>query len=486
MSISAEGKRSEESMTELGTFLAGGVVISGLALGGMQWFRRGQRKLPDALREFFGTPPQELPIARRTFTALELPNLQLAVERLVEQRGGTMRAIGYTVSMTVLEKRLKNLIGGTNFLENVRVSAPSYRQVDVDLDRQLRCLEDGLFLIEAQGKRYAIHLREETFSRSNNLELEVMTATAEAAGELVEAVRRLAVEANVYRGKVISLERGGEFPGEKGHRGVRFHRLAPIATEELILPPATLALLERNTVGFFRHADALRRSGRSVRRGLLLHGKPGTGKTYTARWLAQRLGVTTILMAGDQLGLIKECCRIARMLAPSLVIMEDVDLIAAERNESRHPAYQVTLHTLLNEMDGVSSDAEVLFLLTTNRPETIEPALAGRPGRIDQAIEFPLPDADCRNRLLELYGRGLVLELDRQADLVKRTEGASPAFIQELVRKAALAAAEAGSTSGELLRVTDAHFEAALAELILGGGELTRQLLGFPGAHLES
>jgi len=162
-----------------------------------------------------------------------------------------------------------------------------------------------------------------------------------------------------------------------------------------------------------------------------------------------------------------------------LVIMEDVDLIAAARDEYRHPAYQITLHQLLNEMDGLGSDAEVIFILTTNRPQAIEPALAARPGRIDQAIEFPLPDAECRRRLLELYGRGLTLDLAHPARLVAKTEGASPAFIQELVRKAALVAAEEDSTSNGGLWLKDAHFDEALHELLLCGGELTRNLLGF-------
>jgi ATP-dependent 26S proteasome regulatory subunit len=167
------------------------------------------------------------------------------------------------------------------------------------------------------------------------------------------------------------------------------------------------------------------------------------------------------------------------MLAPALVIMEDVDLIATERDERRHPAYQITLHQLMNEMDGLTSEAEVIFLLTTNRPQVIEPALAARPGRIDQAIEFPLPDADCRHRLLQLYGRGLDLALVHEDRLIVKTEGASPAFIQELMRKAALIAAEENSLSDNRLRVTDAHCDAALRELVLGGGGLTRSLLGF-------
>jgi ATP-dependent 26S proteasome regulatory subunit len=83
-------------------------------------------------------------------------------------------------------------------------------------------------------------------------------------------------------------------------------------------------------------------------------------------------------------------------------------------------------------MDGLAEDVDVLFVLTTNRPEILEPALAARPGRIDLAIEVPLPDADCRRRLLELYGRGLKLELTEPDKLIARTEGASGAFIREL------------------------------------------------------
>lgn len=138
------------------------------------------------------------------------------------------------------------------------------------------------------------------------------------------------------------------------------------------------------------------------------------------------------------------------------------------------------LFELLNQMDGLAEDADVLFLLTTNRPEILEPALASRPGRIDLAIEVPLPDTDCRKRLLELYGRGLRVELSDQAKLLARTEGTSGAFIRELLRKAAVFAAE---DNGELpLTVRDHHFEAALTELVVAGGTLTQSLLGAQAA----
>jgi ATP-dependent 26S proteasome regulatory subunit len=129
---------------------------------------------------------------------------------------------------------------------------------------------------------------------------------------------------------------------------------------------------------------------------------------------------------------------------------------------------------LLNEMDGLPGDADVVVLLTSNRPELLEPALVARPGRVDLAVEIPLPDPAARRRLFELYGRGLVLRVDGLDRLVGQTEGVSPAFIRELLRKAALLAVG----PGEEIVVEDRHLDQALHELVVGGGELTRRLLG--------
>jgi len=128
-------------------------------------------------------------------------------------------------------------------------------------------------------------------------------------------------------------------------------------------------------------------------------------------------------------------------------------------------------------MDGLADDADVIFLLTTNRPDLLEPALASRPGRIDQAIEIPLPDAACRRRLLELYAQGLTLDADLDR-LVERTQGASGAFIRELLRKAALFAAD----ESEELVVRDEQLDEALHDLVVEGGKLTESLLGGPSA----
>ena len=143
----------------------------------------------------------------------------------------------------------------------------------------------------------------------------------------------------------------------------------------------------------------------------------------------------------------------------------------------------MVLFELLNHMDGLNEDADILFILTTNRPETLEPALAARPGRVDTAIEIPLPDTTCRRRLFELYSKGLKLSLENLDSFITRTEGVSAAFIRELVRKAALFAADSGDemlndVDAERLVVRHHHLDEALYELVELGGELTKNILG--------
>jgi ATP-dependent 26S proteasome regulatory subunit len=152
-----------------------------------------------------------------------------------------------------------------------------------------------------------------------------------------------------------------------------------------------------------------------------------------------------------------------------------VDLIAEERG--MHGMTNPVLYDVLNAMDGIEEDADVAFLLTTNRADLLEPALAARPGRVDLAVEIALPDDDARRRLIDLYGRGLELRLDDQDAVVERTRGVTASFIKELMRKSAVLAAVASDGDGPLV-VTDEHVDAALDELLDEESTLTRALLG--------
>ena len=179
---------------------------------------------------------------------------------------------------------------------------------------------------------------------------------------------------------------------------------------------------------------------------------------------------TVLLLTGAALHAVGPACRMARDLAPSMLVLEDVDLVAEDREYGHSTS---VLFELLNEMDGLGEDTDVVFVLTTNRPEAIEPALASRPGRVDLAVAMPLPDADGRRRLLDLYGQGLELDVRDLTRFVTATEGATPAFIREALRRAALQAAERGNP-----RISDELIANAIDELNDATGQLTQSLLG--------
>jgi AAA+ superfamily predicted ATPase len=301
---------------------------------------------------------------------------------------------------------------------------------------------------------------------------------AQFSQELFREIELRVSQGRTYRGRIISLEAHIHPLG--GGSMVKVHRLAKVERQDVILPRETLALLDRNVAGFMQAREKLKALQFQARKGLLFYGPPGTGKTYTIHYLASQLpNHTTLLITAEQVGLLGEYFRLARFLQPSLMVIEDVDLIARERTHMHGPGEEVLLNKLLNEMDGLREDAEVLFILTTNRPDQIEPALVSRPGRIDQAIEFPLPDEEGRAKLTWMYGRGLEVSDELLNRIVSRTKGVSAAFIKELMRRCAQFQIE--FSSGQIL--TAQAVDAALEEMLFTGGALNRRLLGGEGAE---
>ncbi len=348
------------------------------------------------------------------------------------------------------------------------------------------CVACGLYLVSEGEKRYALLLRGPTERGGpEEVTLEVAAADAELAERILGEVRQLAVERNVCRGQVISF--GGEMFGHRRGGALSFLDRPRVPRDHVVLPPDLLDGIERQVLGVRQHAARLRASGQHLKRGVLLHGVPGTGKTHTVSYLIGRMEqVTVVVLTGAALQLISQACSVARQLQPSVVVVEDVDLIAEQRipHIGAHPL----LFQLLNEMDGLGQDIDVTFLLTTNRADMLEQALAARPGRVDHAVELPIPDAAARRQLIELYRGRLVLDLAGPEMVIERTEGVTASFLKELLRRAALFAADDGAAPRQdgPLRVTDVHMGAALDQLLDTRNQLTRVLLGGQPAPDES
>jgi ATP-dependent 26S proteasome regulatory subunit len=249
-----------------------------------------------------------------------------------------------------------------------------------------------------------------------------------------------------------------------------------LTRDDVVLPAATLDRVERHALGVAEHRQALLGVGQHLKRGLLLYGPPGTGKTHTTRYLlGQMTGYTRLVLTGRSLVAVGAVTDLARALLPAVLVLEDVDLVAEER--SHGPASSPVLFDLLDAMDGAAADADLLFLLTTNRADLLEPALAARPGRVDVAVEIALPDAPARERLLRLYGQNVPLALtEEDVQLaVERTEGTTASFLKELIRRSVL---ESLHDDPVLTAVTGAHLARALDDLLDTAQAVTRTLLG--------
>jgi ATP-dependent 26S proteasome regulatory subunit len=261
--------------------------------------------------------------------------------------------------------------------------------------------------------------------------------------------------------------------------GIKVHKLRTVERDQVILPRKTLDLLDRNVIQFVRQRPQLAKFRQATKKGILFYGPPGTGKTHTIHYLAKALeGHTTLLITAEQVGLLSEYMTLARLLQPSIVVIEDVDLVARDRTEMG-VCEEVLLNKLLNEMDGLKEEADILFVLTTNRPEALERALASRPGRIDQAIEFPLPDEEGREKLVRLYSHGVEVAQDVVSELVKRTDRVSAAFIKELMRRSVQFHLERNGSG----RIELPDVENALEEMLFSGGSLNLKLLGAEGVE---
>ena len=476
-------------------FADAGRLARKLLLRAVRTARSQDQPLRQVLLDHLGPDAATLPTISDACPLYEQVNLQAGVEAwLAAGPGREHDLIGIT---GVPQMRFNDITIGDliqtppgSLFGSAGIGAPLTMNLPCGPDGQTRpCVSNGIYLVRDGADRLVIMFKPAGLGmRHTEVNLQVIGTSQRRAEEVLGEIRALADQRSVFRGQMISFE-PEVFGPAAGSTPLAFLPRPSVTRAEIVLPDQLLADIERQVAGVARHSARLLASGQHLKRGVLLYGAPGTGKTHTIRYLLSRLPeVTVIEISGRALGRITEACSVARTLQPSVIVVEDVDLIAEERTAS--PGQHPLLFQLLNEMEGLNSAADVTFLLTTNRPDLLEPALAARPGRVDLAAELPLPDADARRALLRLYQGNLTLDEADLDQVIERTEGVTAPFLRELLRKAALLAAEedeAGSAGAEPgtaakddspIQVTGGHLTAALDQLLGSRGQLTRVLLG--------
>ncbi|MFW9820183.1 MAG: proteasome-activating nucleotidase [Candidatus Thorarchaeota archaeon] len=199
-----------------------------------------------------------------------------------------------------------------------------------------------------------------------------------------------------------------------------------------------------------RNPDLFRRIGIEPPKGVLFYGPPGTGKTLLAKAVAHETNATFIRVISSELvqkfigegaRYVREIFNLARQKAPTILFIDELDAIAAERMDdatSGDREVQRTLMQLMAELDGFDTRGEVKFIGATNRADILDPALL-RPGRFDRIVEFPIPNEKARKAIFQIHMRSLNIQNDvNLKSLVEFTGEATGADIKAICTEAGM------------------------------------------------
>jgi hypothetical protein len=408
-------------------------------------------------------------VVTRPLPVFEHVNLQTALNAWIAEEGRSVAVQGISVPPDYDSVTLQQLVSGES-MPPLRLSAPSLVDLPNGPGSTLACLLLAALLVTDPRGRYVV-LVAGPGEHEQGLSVEIAGLPVDVAQAVHAELDDLRNRLNVYRGHLLDVS-----VGSMGGVSLTFGEVPNTERRDVVLPEEVLGRVERHALGVATHRKALLAAEQHLKRGLLLYGPPGTGKTHTTRYLMGQMSrYTRLMLTGRALHVIGSAAELARELQPAVIVLEDVDLVAEDR--SFGPGSSPVLFDLLDAMDGAAPDADLLFVLTTNRADLLEPALAARPGRVDVAVEIDLPDAQSRRRLLDLYARSVPLDLSPAEvdEVIERTDGVTASFLKELLRRAVL---EALYDQSPLERVTAAHTARALDDLLDSSQQVTRSLLG--------
>jgi transitional endoplasmic reticulum ATPase len=234
-----------------------------------------------------------------------------------------------------------------------------------------------------------------------------------------------------------------------------------------------------------KYPDVFKKANTNPPKGILLYGKPGTGKTLLAKAVANESGVNFISIKGPQLisryvgeserG-VRETFRTAKHAAPTILFFDEIDSIVPKRGSSSTDAHvtERVISQFLTEMDGIEELKGVVVLAATNRLDLVDPAVL-RSGRFDLIFELPVPDEKTREQIFAIHTKNKPLEGDVDLKkLAKEADGRTGSDIEFICRKASMLAvreyieqnsAKKNATMEGELKVSKNNFEQALKML---------------------
>jgi len=231
---------------------------------------------------------------------------------------------------------------------------------------------------------------------------------------------------------------------------------------DVVLGDKSRKQIQRNILSFLDNSELFAAKGLSKSRGILLYGAPGTGKTMTCESIINQVDCTVICVSNDTIENLREIKRIyslAEKLAPTLMVIEDIDTLGGldRRDGASHPL----LGELLASLNGIGPSGNVVTIATTNYPQYLDRALADRPGRFDIRIEFPIPNIELRQDILTKYLSKFNTTGIKLSKLAKESDGLTGAYLREVVTTAYLISVEEG-----VEQITQKYLEESLKQVM--------------------
>jgi len=341
---------------------------------------------------------------------------------------------------------------------------PIYTDANTDYNQRENLLMDGQLLVQKGEDRFILTVDINMRFR-NSVLVEGPAQKEKQIGSFITGIMAIAKDQNFYRGKKI------EFAGR-----LRFLDVKDRSWDSIVIDEVIKAEIGANTVGFLKQSEKWSKYGIPLKRGILLAGEPGTGKTVICKALmAENDGITCVTTNGytlDDDDYITELYELAKDLSPCIVFIEDIDLIGQNRMEFGYQRGSALL-SLLSVMDGVEEQREIVTIATTNCLETLDKALSERPSRFDRVIKLSRPSFEQRRKLICCLCKKIPLSEETQEYIAMKAENCSPAQLQEIIFSLVIQSPD--EQSG--LTVDKSEIDRAISRII----EKNRNRIGFTG-----
>lgn len=422
-------------------------------------------------------------VSKKQFAAYRFVDLYHAIESIVATQNNlrTLESDNYEDLSNLIHDEKPNW-GSRQINRSSRTAWP------IGPDEEVFLPVDRYWIYEVleRGNTHSIVIRLKYTSHIEVSTLEIAARNSDASAILVKKISAQSIVDSIYKEKMLALSFEAGSKDEYGdiekpeRLRINFKTASEVSREDFVVDKTVFDTLKRNVIDLQIHRTRLRKFGVPVRRGVLLYGPPGTGKTYACRYICGTLPNTTrILVAGTALGKVSQIFDLARTYQPSIVILEDVDLVFASRDIN---LYSTALGDLLDQMDGLRPFEDIGVILTTNSIERMEVAIKDRPGRISQCIYFGAPERALRARYIAQYAKNYDYSEADEDELLAMTKGTTPAFIKEWVHRTVQFASERVSDEEDAITLQTSDFRSAYEEMKRFTDESSGRIIGFLGS----